>query len=211
MDAWQAGSWKTSPMPARHVVRLRRRFATVSLRAYRGDIVGQVVTAALEASERFEMLAGRGERRGQRRLDRDAQLSFAGKALGLRYPEPTMAGMQPAQLLNSRRAEDVSDDLWTVFNRVQENLLGGGLVGRTPTGRLSRTRRITSIRADVRLNSRLWDLAEECAGRVGQVGGRERLRALSAAFIPLLRSRLYVEIGARRAGLKEVPGGTEQS
>lgn len=206
VEARQAGSRKTSPMHARHVVRLRRRFETVSLRdsvpevvflnshdgssayqlrlglfravctnglivsvgafpalcvAHRGDIVDEVVTAALEASERFEMLAGRVERMEQRRLDRDEQLNFAGKALGLRYPEPEMAGMQPSQLLGSRRAEDVSDDLWTVFNRVQENLLGGGLVRRTPTGRLSRTRRITSIRADVRLNSRLWGLAEE--------------------------------------------------
>jgi hypothetical protein len=57
--------------------------------------------------------------------------------------------------------DDAGDDLWTVFNRVQENLLGGGLVRRTESGRLSRTRRITSIRQDVRLNSRLWDLAEE--------------------------------------------------
>jgi hypothetical protein len=29
------------------------------------------------------------------------------------------------------------------------------------SGRRSRTRRITSIREDLRINSRLWDLAEE--------------------------------------------------
>jgi len=129
--------------------------------AHRGDIVDEVVTAALEASERFEALASRVERMEQRRLFKDEQMQFAARALALRFPEPATAGMQPSQLLGSRRTEDVSDDLWTVFNRVHENLLGGGLVRRTETGRLSRTRRITSIREDVRLNGRLWDLAEE--------------------------------------------------
>ena len=129
--------------------------------AHRGDVVDQVVTAALEASERFEALASRVERMELRRLDRDQQIGFAGKALALRFPELDKAGMQPSRLLECRREGDTSDNLWTVFNRVQENLLGGGLIRRTETGRLSRTRRITSIREDVRLNGRLWDLAEE--------------------------------------------------
>jgi hypothetical protein len=38
---------------------------------------------------------------------------------------------------------------------------GGGLSRRAASGRLTRTRRITSIREDVRLNGRLWDLAAE--------------------------------------------------
>ncbi len=63
-------------------------------------------------------------------------------------------------MLGCRRAVDISHDPWTALNRVQENLLGGGLVHRMETGRLSRTRRITSIRDEVRLNGRLWDLAE---------------------------------------------------
>ena len=129
--------------------------------AHRGDVVDQVVTAALEASERFETLASRVERMELRRLDRGEQIGFAGKALALRFPELDKAGIQPSRLLECRRVDDTSDNLWIVFNRVQENLLGGGLIRRTETGRLSRTRRITSIREDVRLNGRLWDLAEE--------------------------------------------------
>ena len=129
--------------------------------AHRGDVVDQVVTAALEASERFEALASRVERMELRRLDRGEQIGFAGKALALRFPDLDQAGIQPYRLLECRRVDDTSENLWTVLNRVQENLLGGGLIRRTETGRLSRTRRITSIREDVRLNGRLWDLAEE--------------------------------------------------
>jgi hypothetical protein len=51
--------------------------------------------------------------------------------------------------------------LWSTLNKVQENLLRGGMSRRSVNGRLTRTRRITSIREDVRLNGRLWDLAAE--------------------------------------------------
>ncbi len=42
---------------------------------------------------------------------------------------------------------------------VQENLMRGGISRRSASGRLTRTRRISSIREDVRINSGLWDLA----------------------------------------------------
>lgn len=35
----------------------------------------------------------------------------------------------------------------------------GGLVRRLTSGRVSRTRRVTAIREDVRQNARLWELA----------------------------------------------------
>ena len=94
-------------------------------------------------------------------MGRGEQLEFAGQALALRYPDPATQGMMPVQLLMSRRPQDLGDDLWSVLNKVQENLIGGGLHRRSAAGRMMRTRRITSIRGDVRLNGRLWDLATE--------------------------------------------------
>jgi hypothetical protein len=67
--------------------------------------------------------------------------------------------MQPSQLLAPRRAEDVGSDLWRTLNVVQENLLQGGLVRRSASNRLTRTRRIRAINEDVRLNSALWERA----------------------------------------------------
>jgi hypothetical protein len=97
----------------------------------------------------------------QRRLLKDEQLTLAERALTLRFPQPGACGMPPSQLLTCRRAEDVGDDLWRVYNRVQENLLRGGLSRRSTMGRLTRTRAISSIRRDVELNGKLWDLATE--------------------------------------------------
>jgi hypothetical protein len=126
---------------------------------HRGNVVDEVVAGALKLSESFECLAAQVEHMEQRQLFKDEQLQFAERSLALRYPNPAEAGMQPSQLLTCRRVEDSGNDLWTVLNRCQEALLRGGLSRRAASGRLSRTRRITSIKEDVRLNTGLWDLA----------------------------------------------------
>lgn len=128
---------------------------------HRGNVVDEVVTGALQISERFESLAAQVQRMEARRLSLAEQIRFSERAMALRFLDRVVSGMQPSALLACRRHEDQGDDLWSVMNRVQENLLGGGLVRRSASGRLTRTRRITSIREDVRLNSRLWDLAAD--------------------------------------------------
>jgi hypothetical protein len=127
--------------------------------AHRGDIVADVVRAALEISERFEALASSVERMERTRLDQLARLDFAAQAVALRFHGASETGLEPGRLLVPRRAEDAGDDLWRTFNVVQENVLRGGIVRRTASGRLARTRAIRAIREDVRLNSGLWDLA----------------------------------------------------
>jgi hypothetical protein len=138
----------------------RSAFPTQCVR-HRGNIVDEVVAGALQMTERFESLAGQIEQMEHRRLPTDQQLIFAERALKLRYPKSTASGLDPAQLLTARRPEDVGDDLWRVTNRIQENLLRGGLTRRTAAGRLIRTRSITAIAQDVRINSGIWDLAAE--------------------------------------------------
>jgi hypothetical protein len=121
----------------------------------------EVVTGALRISEQFEILASQVERMEARQLLGNEQLEFAHAAMAVRYPDMGEASMQPAQLLRCRRIEDQPDNLWSTLNRVQENLLRGGLTRWAANGRLSHTRRITSLREDVRINSRLWDLAAQ--------------------------------------------------
>ena len=60
-----------------------------------------------------------------------------------------------------RRYEDRQDDLWTVYNRIQESLLKGGLSGRTAKGKRTHTRAVNGIDGDVKLNRALWVMAEE--------------------------------------------------
>jgi Domain of unknown function (DUF932) len=89
-------------------------------------------------------------------LEAGEREAFAAAALTLRYPDE--APIRPRQLLSTRRSADTSSDLWTTFNVLQENLLQGGQ-RRADSRR--RTRKISSVSEDVRLNRSLWTLAEE--------------------------------------------------
>jgi len=96
---------------------------------------------------------------------------FAEAALRLRYGEdwPRVSPVDPETVLEARRLEDADGSLWAVFSRTQENLLKGGLPGRSRSGRRTRTRAIRSVGEDVRLNRGLWDLTERFAEQRGVV------------------------------------------
>ncbi|QKI89634.1 DUF932 domain-containing protein [Thiomicrorhabdus xiamenensis] len=88
---------------------------------------------------------------------------FARAALSLRYGEEWQAQspISPESLLQARRNEDKEPSLWKTFNRVQENMMKGGVLGRSNNGRNTRTRAIKSVSEEVRLNRALWQLTEE--------------------------------------------------
>ena len=68
------------------------------------------------------------------------------------------------ELLNPRRQEDIGSDLWTVFNRVQENGTRGGFQVPDVNGRLRRVRERRNIVADVTWNQGLWELTQSIIG-----------------------------------------------
>lgn len=96
------------------------------------------------------------------KLDEGEQLAFGRAALLLKYDDPAKpAPIEARDIIQSRRFEDRAPDLWTTFNRTQENLIRGGLRTRTQNGRRTRTRAVEGIDQSVSLNRALWALAEE--------------------------------------------------
>ena len=86
---------------------------------------------------------------------------FARAALVLKYDDPANpAPITEPQVLAARRLDDNRADLWSVFNRTQENLIRGGLLGRGGNGHRLRTRPVQDIGQDLRLNRALWLLAD---------------------------------------------------
>lgn len=68
----------------------------------------------------------------------------------------------PSDLLRPRRySGDNSKDLWTTFNVIQENVIRGGIYTRNNKGKRTRSRAVTSIEKDEKLNKALWVLTEE--------------------------------------------------
>lgn len=91
------------------------------------------------------------------KLTEKQQLKFAAEAALLAWEEEKM---EPSLILEARRTEDQGSDVWKVFNRIQENLIRGGV--RFPSGSSNRTfmtRGITHIGRSIDLNRGLWDLA----------------------------------------------------
>lgn len=86
---------------------------------------------------------------------------FARLAAQLRWGDA--ARYEPDEMLQVRRAGDDAGDLWSVFNRVQESAVRGGLQGLLRNGRAATSRPIGDIHRDVDFNADLWTLAEEFA------------------------------------------------
>ncbi|MDR6137768.1 hypothetical protein QE438_001072 [Pseudoxanthomonas sp. SORGH_AS 997] len=57
----------------------------------------------------------------------------------MKYDEDTPAPVTESQILMPRRHDDSRRDLWSVFNRTQENLIEGGLSARAANGRRQTT------------------------------------------------------------------------
>ncbi|HBV3757213.1 TPA: DUF945 domain-containing protein, partial [Escherichia coli] len=51
-------------------------------------------------------------------------------------------------------------DLWSAYQTIQENMLKGGISGRSAKGKRIHIRAIHSIDTDIKLNRALWVMAE---------------------------------------------------
>ncbi|MEB3081602.1 DUF932 domain-containing protein [Pseudomonas aeruginosa] len=128
---------------------------------HKGNVAGQVIEGAYEVLKGFERVQ---EARDSMRiitLDAGEQEVLARSALSLKYDAPDrMTPITETQVLAPRRFDDRGSDLWSTFNRIQENLIKGGLNGRNAQGRRQRTRPVQGIDQNVRLNRALWMLAD---------------------------------------------------
>ena len=129
---------------------------------HKGDIVDNVIEGAFRVVQDFERIDGQIDGMKSLPLNSAEQLAFAHAALALKYdPLTEPAPITEQQILEPKRREDLGNDLWTTFNRVQERMLQGGVKGRTSRGRRTTTRAVTGIDQDLKLNRALWILAEQ--------------------------------------------------
>jgi Domain of unknown function (DUF932) len=134
-----------------------------------GDIVQSVIDGSLDLIDQAPKIQATINQWRTITLTQDEQGVFAKSAHLLRFPEQesTLAqAIKPETLLKARRYDDNGSDLWSTFNRVQENAINGGMRGLVRNGyRLQRrtARSVTGIDQNVNLNKKLWQLAEETA------------------------------------------------
>jgi len=137
---------------------------------HKGNIVDKVIEGSFEVLRGSDAALAKSREWSGLMLTSGEQAAFAEAAHTLRFAGPeghVETPIRPDQLLSARRYGDDGPDLWRTFNRVQENVIRGGLHGvqRGPSGRRRNvtTREIKGIDQDVRLNRALWTLAERMA------------------------------------------------
>lgn len=148
-------------------------FGNCKLR-HTGDVAHNIVEGALEIVKTIPQIAHKVETFQSIELTKSEQNLFCESAAAMRWGRDKETGkidhplFGTDQLNNTRRHADSGDSLWNTYNRIQENLMKGGLRGRTyneETGRSRRstTRQVKSVDADSKLNRELIAMADQMA------------------------------------------------
>jgi hypothetical protein len=128
------------------------------------DVVDNVIDGVFRVVEDFQLMDEQKDVMKSLNLSPAERLAFARSALALRYDTAIAdAPITGDKLLQVHRHGDTGDDLWTTFNVVQENMLKGGVRGRTANNRRMTTRPVQGVDQNIKLNRALWTLAEEMA------------------------------------------------
>jgi len=135
-----------------------------------GDVAANVIDGVFRVMESAELALEAPKVWSGIELSPIEQIELAQKAHAVRFADTAGAintPIQPYQLLDRRREADSGNDLWTIFNIVQENAIKGGLhnIGRVANGaiRAVTTRQIKGVDADVKINRALWSIGAEAA------------------------------------------------
>ena len=122
----------------------------------------QVMKVIKITTDRIPLVVGNVQKMMDKSLTHAQQHEFAKIASFKRWGEDKI--IDSNQLIKINRREDKGNDLWTVFNRVQENMLKGGTIIITPKEKgktkSNRSRSITSINQNLNTNKMLWELSE---------------------------------------------------
>jgi hypothetical protein len=128
-----------------------------------GNVLDNVIEGAYRIVGKFEQVDASKALMQGIELHQRQQNAFANAALSLRYDPEENIPILGHQLNLARREDDRGNDLWRTFNRVQENIMQGGVQGFNRNGGRTTTRKVTGLNATLAINRGLWTLAEEMA------------------------------------------------
>ena len=113
-------------------------------------------------AERLPIIQSSVDRMMTKVLTTPEKIQFVKQAINTRWKTGTVpATLDVMAIMYPKREEDNKNDLWTVFNVVQENFIRGGLEYTSSRGRKTSSKGLKSIMAVNQVNTNLWDLAEQ--------------------------------------------------
>jgi hypothetical protein len=98
----------------------------------------------------------------QVQLDEEQAKALAKKALTTRFTEDQVEAMDfnLDELLEPTRDEDKGNDLWSVFNVIQEKILDGDFTYMSGA-RIRKARKVKNFKQDLEINQKLFAMAAE--------------------------------------------------
>ena len=98
----------------------------------------------------------------QIQLDEEQAKAFAKKALTTRFEEDQVEAMDfnLDELLEPTRPEDKGNDLWSVFNVIQEKILAGDFTYMSGA-KIRKARKVKNFKQDLDINQKLFAMAAE--------------------------------------------------
>ena len=118
-----------------------------------------------EMVERLPLTVESMNKMKQVEMEEKSILEFAKKALTTRFNELQMKRIKVdlKELVNPTRKEDIGNDVWSVFNVIQEKIIHGDFEYISGT-KVRKARKVKNFKQDQKINKELFDLALEYVG-----------------------------------------------
>ena len=154
------------------VVAMPGMFTSVNLR-HIGIDMNELKTLLDVVANQYGIIGNHINDMQQVKLNQDQREEFVIKALAAREPmvyikddgtidmKKMTTMVNPHQILEPLRGEDRMEDLWSVFNVIQERLVKGQFERQSMSGRRTKPRGISSAKRHIDYNIKLWNIAEE--------------------------------------------------
>jgi len=136
-------------------------FANMKIR-HMGYDLAELKTVINEIVEKLPLTVECMNKLKAKELSEQEQIKFAKEALATRLNERELSNVTSDQILDllaPTRDEDKGDDMWNVFNVIQEKIIHGMFDVYGVNGKVRKVRKIKNFRQDTKVNQELYQLA----------------------------------------------------
>ena len=140
-------------------------FANMKIRHMGYDLT-ELKSVILRSLKNFPLTVECMNKLKTKQLSEEEKMEFAEKALRTRLPESQLSTFtfdNIQDLLKPTRIEDSGDDMWSVYNVIQEKIIHGMFETYGTRGKVRKARKIKNFRQDTKVNQELYKLALEYA------------------------------------------------
>ena len=136
-------------------------FANMKIR-HMGYDLAELKTVITEIVEKLPLTVECMDKLKAKELSEQEQVKFAKEALATRLSEKEISKYTSddiVELLNPTRKEDNGNDMWSVYNVIQEKIIHGMFDVYGVNGKVRKARKIKNFKQDTQVNQELYQLA----------------------------------------------------